>query len=730
MKKIKIISSILLFLILVLVVLSFIKLPINALSNEKIELETKGLVSLKSSKSQYLLLLPSPKIELSESLFSINHSLFKANLIVPKVEFSRSLFNENDISIDAKETSLENVQTSLIKNPVLLEDELENLKINILNNENSTEIGTNNFKYKGADISFNTQIENNLIKKISFSIKNLDVNELVLLLDDEYQKYFKQISFSSLSIEGEYSLNSIIIQKFELKMDNDTTINLSGAIDTLNYLNSDISITGINFSSKDIFQILKNLSLDIYTPPITDGLLKIFNISIKKGEINLNEMDYESILGTKIKIKGKIKDSNILSNDFDIQMKSNSSDEIINILRKLLPSELLNNFKIDEFNMIASIKDGLLNINSLKLSYNQSSIEVSGDLNLSNLSKRNLKISLSNFNQFNLLTAYPEQIELINSLGIEKTNIELFLSDNDIEISKFEMIDSEKIFLTLAGDINLDNLNESFLSIKSDELNIKKIEKMLISINQENYLKYLSLINFEFINGNIFIDLINRKILVENIDLVKGDEIVGNISGTIFDKKFMGLANFQKIDLSKIDKNILGINRLQGFINIDITVPEYVKFNNFKKISGFIEGDIDIKITDDELALVLFMQTLSEDIEDFDQINNLLATLSKSFINKKVKITGSISNENQNIILIDKIKLTSQNGDYLDSEIEYKGLDYKLTVFDIFENDDLVIKYHNGKYSYERIVPDGTIRKPLEELIQKNINKLFENLLQ
>ena len=200
MKKIKIISSILLFLILVLVVLSFIKLPINALSNEKIELETKGLVSLKSSKSQYLLLLPSPKIELSESLFSINHSLFKANLIVPKVEFSRSLFNGNDISIDAKETSLENVQTSLIKNPVLLEDELENLKINILNNENSTEIGTNNFKYKGADISFNTQIENNLIKKISFSIKNLDVNELVLLLDDEYQKYFKQISFSSLSL--------------------------------------------------------------------------------------------------------------------------------------------------------------------------------------------------------------------------------------------------------------------------------------------------------------------------------------------------------------------------------------------------------------------------------------------------------------------------------------------------------------------------------------------------
>ena len=54
----------------------------------------------------------------------------------------------------------------------------------------------------------------------------------------------------------------------------------------------------------------------------------------------------------------------------------------------------------------------------------------------------------------------------------------------------------------------------------------------------------------------------------------------------------------------------------------------------------------------------------------------------------------------------------------------------EITLFDIIDEDDFVIKYNNGSYSYERIIPDGTVRKPLEELIQKNINKLFENLLQ
>ena len=47
-----------------------------------------------------------------------------------------------------------------------------------------------------------------------------------------------------------------------------------------------------------------------------------------------------------------------------------------------------------------------------------------------------------------------------------------------------------------------------------------------------------------------------------------------------------------------------------------------------------------------------------------------------------------------------------------------------------WDQDDFIIKFDNGLYTYERVIPDGTIRKPIEELIQKNINKIFENLLQ
>ena len=731
-KNIKVFSLAILLIFIILITLGFIKLPINALSSEKIKSETKGLILLNSFEKQSLLLLPSPKVELIKSIFTINHSLFKADLIIPEAEFSRSLFNTNKISINIKETDLENIKTNIIKNPILLEDEIENLEIKILNNQNTTttSIKSNSFRYKGAEISFDAQLEESLIKKISFSIKDLDIDELILLLDEKYQKYFKEINFSSLDIEGEYALNSIILKRFELKMEDETSINLEGFIDTLNISNSDISISGVNFSSKNLFKILKNFNLNIDEPSISDGLLKIFNISFKEGKFKLNEIDYESNLGSNIKLKGEIKDSIILKNNFDIQIHSSSTEEIINILNEIFPSNEFKEMQIDEFNMIASINESLLNITSLNLINGQSFIEVSGDLNLSDFNKRNLRIKLLDFDKFDLLPDKYDSSEMIKSLGVERVNIEIFLSDNDLEILKFEMLDDDKIFLNLVGEVNLNNFNETFLSVESNNLDTQNIGNILASFNQKIYLNFLDLINFDKIKGNMFIDLNNKTSIIENLDIVEDGEIIGNISGKILDKRFMGSAYFENIDISKLDENFLNLDRLSGSLNIEISIPEYVNVDNFQTISGSIEGVVDIKVSDDELALVIFMQTLSQDIEDFEQINSLLTTLSKSFINKEVSVNGSINNEIKNKILINNIKITSQNGEILNCEIEYEDKDYKLTVFDIIENDDFVIKYQNGSYSYERIISNGIVRKPVEELIQKNINKLFENLLK
>ena len=124
------------------------------------------------------------------------------------------------------------------------------------------------------------------------------------------------------------------------------------------------------------------------------------------------------------------------------------------------------------------------------------------------------------------------------------------------------------------------------------------------------------------------------------------------------------------------------------------------------------------------------MQSLSQDISDFEQINELLNTLANSFINQSSSISGQIINKDLNKLIIEDLILSSPDSETLNVELELAQENFKLTIFDIIDSDDFVIKYQNGSYSYERIIPDGTIKKPIEELIQKNINKLFENLLQ
>ena len=67
MKKIRILTYASLILVIALTILSFIKLPVEALTSERIEEETSGLLSLNSSERQSLLILPSPKIEMINS---------------------------------------------------------------------------------------------------------------------------------------------------------------------------------------------------------------------------------------------------------------------------------------------------------------------------------------------------------------------------------------------------------------------------------------------------------------------------------------------------------------------------------------------------------------------------------------------------------------------------------------------------------------------------------------
>ena len=730
MKRTKILSILALLLIVVLIFLSFIRLPISTLTNERIQSETQGYVSFNGAEAQSLLLLPTPKIELLDSFFSINHPSIKLDIFSSNTELSKSLFNDENVHIMSSKTTLENIETDLFNNSILLEDVIENLKLEILSEKEFTEIKSNNFIYKGAEFQFSFQLQNEKLKKLSFSIDGLDVNELILLLDKKYQKFFKQISFATLNIKGEYSYDNLVFEKFDLITEDDAKLSILGSLDIKNIFNSDLNIIADNLSSKTVLQIFKNFDLIDIFPELPEGTINKFDISLQGNKIEINNFEYLSKLLTKINLIGDISNLDIFNSVFKIQVSSTSSKEILKFTQTLLPNINIPNFKFDQFDLDGAIENNTFVINSLTLNDKETVLETSGSINLSNNYEKNFDLKLFNLKKSKLLQFFPQLSDTINLIPGEIINFDGFISGSNIEISNLKISKEDEPSIVIAGDLNLQNLNETFLNVKIEKISSSDIEIILNNLDQQSLRKYLDTYSYDELSGNLFFDFKDKSILVEKIIIHREDKEVGNIVGRISDYKFTGDIVLENINLSSIDQNFLKTERLNGFLNLIIKSPSYVSNKSFTDLEGSINGEIKINISEDELALVLFMQLLSQDIEDLEQINQLLGTLSNSFINKKIIINSNIENPTKNKIILNDLSFKSTDGKVLFGKIEYMDSNFKITLFDIIDEDDFIIKYENGSYSYERVIPDGTVRKPLEELIQKNINKLFENLLQ
>ena len=730
MKRTKILSILALLLIVVLIFLSFIRLPISTLTNERIQSETQGYVSFNGAEAQSLLLLPTPKIELLDSFFSINHPSINLDIFSSNTELSKSLFNDENVHIMSSKTTLENIETDLFNNSVLLEDVIENLKLEILSEKEFTEIKSNNFIYKGAEFQFSFQLQNEKLKKLSFSIDGLDVNELILLLDKKYQKFFKQISFATLNIKGEYSYDNLVFEKFDLITEDDAKFSILGSLDIKNIFNSDLNIIADNLSSKIVLQIFKNFELIDIFPELPEGTINKFDISFQGNKIEINNFEYLSKLQTKINLIGDISNLDIFNSVFKIQVNSTSYKEIMNFTQTLLPNTNIPNFKFDQFDLDGAIENNNFVINSLTLNDKETVLETSGSINLSNNYEKNFDLKLFNLKKSKLLQFFPQLSDTINLIPGEIINFDGFISGSNIEISNLKILKEDEPSIVIVGDLNLQNLNETFLNVKIEKISSSDLEIILNNLDQQSLRKYLDTYIYDELSGNLFFDFKDKSILVEKIIIHRKDKEVGNIVGRISDYKFTGDIILENINLSSIDQNFLKTERLNGFLNLIIKSPSYVSNKSLTDLEGSINGEIKINISEDELALVLFMQLLSQDIEDLEQINQLLGTLSNSFINKKIIINSNIENPSKNKIILNDLSFKSTDGKVLFGKIEYMESNFKITLFDIIDEDDFIIKYENGSYSYERVIPDGTVRKPLEELIQKNINKLFENLLQ
>ena len=726
MKKIKIITLIVFLLVLILVALSFFKLPINTITNANIMEQTNNTVSLTSSEEQSLILLPKPQIEIKEANFSVQNDLLSADLITKNVMFSRSLLDSNNISISIPNASIGNLNINALENEVLLEGEIENLDLNISSNENTTEIFSDTFSYKEAEVQFDAFIEDEVLKKLNFSIQELDVNELVLLLDKNYQKFFKQINLDTINVSGEYTQNNFSINNLELNFNENSQLKFSGLINLENFLNSKLNIKGFNIPFEVFSQFLQNINF-LNSTKLPKGNLDNFDIEYS-DMIKINSLNYLTENGSELDLQGSFNYIDFSDTNFDLNLNSSSSNDISNFFQLIFPKLDSNLISFDKLSLSSNIENENIKIKELNISKDETLISILGDFNLDNFSNRGLQIKINNFKEFDLIPN-AEIKEILNQLNISHFTMDGTVIDEEIIINSLDVFEEDELKLSLSGETNLSNTQQTFLNINLQQFDSNDLSKLLKYTDQDDYAKYLDLYLFNNVEGNLIIDLATGNYVLENIEITQ-DENISTLSGNIFDEKFSGNLSLKNLDLENMEKFFLESSRLKGFLDLNLDISQPIDLKNMIGISGKINGQVKINVKEEEIALLLFMQSLSQDIEDFEQINQLINTLSQSFINNDISIEGEVTNSNNKELIIKDLIFTSSDNQELKGEIEYFHPNYKITIFDIIEQDDFIIKFDKGSYSYERVIPDGTVRKPLEELIQKNINKLFENLLQ
>ena len=726
MKKIKIITLIVFLLVLILVALSFFKLPINTITNANIMEQTNNTVSLTSSEEQSLILLPKPQIEIKEANFSVQNDLLSADLITKNVMFSRSLLDSSNISISIPNASIGNLNINALENEVLLEGEIENLDLNISSNENTTEIFSDTFSYKEAEVQFDAFIEDEVLKKLNFSIQELDVNELVLLLDKNYQKFFKQINLDTINVSGEYTQNNFSINNLELNFNENSQLKFSGLINLENFLNSKLNIKGLNIPFEVFSQFLQNINI-LNSTKLPKGNLDNFDIEYS-DIIKINSLNYVTENGSELDLQGSFNYIDFSDTNFDLNLNSSSSTDISNFFQLIFPKLDSNLLNFDKLSLSSNIENENIKIKELNISKDETLISILGDFNLDNFSNRGLQIKINNFKEFDLIPN-AEIKEILNQLNISHFTMDGAVIDEEIIINSLDVFEEDELKFSLSGETNLSNTQQTFLNINLQQFDSNDLSKLLKYTDQDEYAKYLDLYSFNNVEGNLIIDLATGNYVLENIEITQ-DENISTLSGNIFDEKFSGNLSLKNLDLENMEKFFLESSRLKGFLDLNLDISQPIDLKNMIGISGKINGQVKINVKEEEIALLLFMQSLSQDIEDFEQINQLINTLSQSFINNDISIEGEVTNSNNKELIIKDLIFTSSDNQELKGEIEYFHPNYKITIFDIIEQDDFIIKFDKGSYSYERVIPDGTVRKPLEELIQKNINKLFENLLQ
>ena len=498
MKKLKVLIPIAILLILVILFgLSFLRLPINILSQEMVERETKGFVTLNSLSNQTLKIMPKPILSIDNSNFKINHYLIQTDFAASDIEISRSIFNADDISITLNQARIENINSNFVNNAILLEGDIDNLKLKISNEGNSTRIISNKFKYKGSDLYFDIYTTDSDINKIDFSIENLEIDELVLLLGENYQEVLKKINFQSLDIKGEYVKENLNIEDLVITLADKSQINIEGNINLSNFISSDLSIRGQNISSDNLFQMISNINIFNEIIEIPQGIIETFDLNYNSNNLNINKILYVSDQGTNLDLNGTIENLDFYNANFNASLNSSSKDDLSVLLEFLPYSELVKQFEFDEIELSGNFANNIFTIDQINITNkDENIIQISGTYGLDDINSLKLDIQLNRFRQFELIPS-NSLIRLLKTLNTEHINARGLINGSNLAIEDLQFINLEGSNLLIDGNLDLNNFNNASLNIGIENLNKTELLNIISELTEEDFTNIVDLVDFD-----------------------------------------------------------------------------------------------------------------------------------------------------------------------------------------------------------------------------------------
>ena len=552
MKKLKVLIPIAILLILVILFgLSFLRLPMNILSQEMVERETKGFVTLNSLSNQTLKIMPKPILSIDNSNFKINHYLIQTDFAASDIEISRSIFNADDISITLNQARIENINSNFVNNAILLEGDIDNLKLKISNEGNNTRIISNKFKYKGSDLYFDIYTTDSEVNKIDFSIENLEIDELVLLLGENYQEVLKKINFQSLDIKGEYVKENLNIEDLVITLADKSQINIEGNINLSNFISSDLSIRGQNISSDNLFQMIRNINIFNEIIDIPQGIIETFDLNYNSNNLTINKILYVSDQGTNLDLNGTIENFDFYNANFNASLNSNSKDDLSVLLEFLPYSELVKQFEFDEIELSSNFANNIFTIDQINITNkDENIIQISGTYGLDDINSLQLDIQLNRFRQFELIPS-NSLIRLLKTLNTEHINARGLINGSNLAIEDLQFINLEGSNLLIDGNLDLNNFNNASLNIGIENLNKTELLNIISELTEEDFTNIVDLVDFDYLESNLYVDPVNDLFLIENLDLVNKDKI-SNISGSIKNQMFTGSVKLNDLNLSLI----------------------------------------------------------------------------------------------------------------------------------------------------------------------------------